>query len=250
MKKTVELRTLFFGEGLFETILWSGKKNRLLRHYKRLKESAEFFHIPCPNYSEFCEKIEEKINGSKNIYVKFCLLSKGESLYYSSPQDSEILVIVKEYIPDIKPKKLCLSGIRRHSKNPVIYHKTMNYLTNIFAKREALSRGFDDGVMLNEREEITECSASNILIVKNNSLFTPAHECGLLMGTTMQILIKKMNIKEERISVNDIYNASSVFITNSLIGALPVVQFENKNYSLNSELLNSINSVIEEENSL
>jgi 4-amino-4-deoxychorismate lyase len=59
-----------------------------------------------------------------------------------------------------------------------------------------------------------------------------------------------MNVKEERLNVNDLYDASSVFITNSLIGALPVVQFENKNYSITPELLNSINSIIEEENSL
>ena len=126
----------------------------------------------------------------------------------------------------------------------------MNYLPNILAKREALSKGFDDAIMLNERDEITECSASNILIVKDNKLLTPTRECGLLMGTTMEILIEKMNVKEERLNVNDLYDASSVFITNSLIGALPVVQFENKNYSITPELLNSINSIIEEENSL
>ncbi|MGB9892255.1 aminotransferase class IV [Thermodesulfovibrio yellowstonii] len=246
----MELRTLLFGEGLFETILWQGKTPKLLRHYKRLKNSAEFFQIPCPDFETFCQEIEKNTKSEKNLYVKFCLLSKGEALYYSLPKESEILVIAKELVPDRTPKKLCLSNIKRHSANPVIYHKTMNYLPNILAKREALSKGFDDAIMLNERDEITECSASNILIVKDNKLLTPARECGLLMGTTMQILIEKMNVKEERLNVNDLYDASSVFITNSLIGALPVVQFENKNYSITPELLNSINSIIEEENSL
>lgn len=246
----MELRALLFGEGLFETILWRGKTSKLLRHYQRLKNSADFFQIPCPDYETFCQEIEKNTKNEKNLYVKFCLLSKGESLYYSYPQESEILVIVKDFVPDTNPKKLCLSNIRRHSKNHIIYHKTMNYLPNILAKREALSRGFDDAVMLNERDEITECSASNILILRGGRLLTPARECGLLMGTTMQILIEKMNVKEERLNVNDLYDASSVFITNSLIGALPVVQFENKTYSLTPELTNSINSIIEEENSL
>jgi len=246
----MELRTLFFGEGLFETILWRGKTAKLKRHYLRLKNSADFFQIPCPDYETFCQEIEKKTEDRKNLYVKFCLLSKGQSLYYSYPEGFEILVVVKDFIPDANPKKLCLSNIKRHSKNPVIYHKTMNYLPNILAKREALSRCFDDAVMLNEQDEITECSASNILILKDSKLLTPARDCGLLMGTTMEILIEKMNVKEERLTIDDLYNASSVFITNSLIRALPVAQFENKTYSPTPELLNSINSLIEEENSL
>lgn len=244
----MKLRTLLYGEGLFETILWRGKTAKLRRHYKRLKNSAEFFQIPYPDFETFCQKIEKKTEGRKNLYVKFCLLSRGEPLYYSLPKESEIFVIIKELNPDRTPKKLCLSSIRRHSQNPVIYHKTMNYLPNMLAKREALSKGFDDAVMLNERNEVTECSASNILMLKEDKLLTPARECGLLVGTTIEILIERMNVKEEKLSLNDLYHASALFITNSLIGASPVVQFENRSYSINQELLNSINSLIEEEN--
>lgn len=246
----MENRTLFFGEGLFETIFWKGKTKKLHRHHERLKASAKFFQIPYPDFETFYKEIEEKTGGKKNLYVKFCLLSGGESLYYSYPKSSEILIIAKEYTPDRIPKKLCLSSIKKHSKNPVIYHKTMNYLPNILAKREALLKGFDDAVMLNEKDEITECSASNILLMKNNELLTPAQDCGLLLGTTMQILIEKMNVKEERLKIEDIYNASALFITNSLIGALPVIQFMDKTYSFTLEFINSMNSIIEEENSL
>ncbi|MCX7988427.1 MAG: aminotransferase class IV [Thermodesulfovibrio sp.] len=244
----MENRTLFFGEGLFETIFWKGKTKKLHRHYERLKASAKFFQIPYPDFETFYKEIEEKTKGKNNLYVKVCLLSEGESLYYSYPQSSEILVIAKEYTPDRTPKKLCLSGIKRHSKNPVIYHKTMNYLPNILAKRESLLKGFDDAVMLNEKDEITECSASNIVILKDKKLLTPAKDCGLLLGTTIQILIEKMNVKEERLKVEDLYNASALFIINSLTGALPVIQFMEKTYSLTPELINSINSIIEEEN--
>lgn len=244
----METRTLLYGEGLFETILWRGKTAKLRRHYRRLKSSAEFFQIPSPDFEAFCKEIEKKTEGKKNLYVKFCLLSKGDARYYSYPLQSEILVTVKDFVADVNPKKLCLSNIKRHSLNPVVYHKTMNYLPNILAKREALLRGFDDAVFLNERDEITECSASNILVLKNNRLFTPARVCGLLMGTTVEILIEKMIVKEERLTVGDLYDASAIFITNSLIGALPVIQFENKAYPIVSELVSLINTIIEEEN--
>jgi len=244
----VKYRTLLFGEGLFETILWRGRTKKLLRHFKRIKNSAEFFQIPCPTYEEFCNNIEEKTKGRKNLYVKFCLFSKGKDIYFSYPEESEAFIIVKDYKPDLTPKKLFISNIKRHSKNPVIYHKTMNYLANILVKREAISKSFDDAIILNEWDEITECSSSNILIVKGDSLKTPARECGLLSGTTLQILLDKSVVKEERIKTEDLYNASAVFILNSLTGALPVFQVMDKKYPVDNEILKYLNSQINEEN--
>ncbi len=244
----MQVRTLLYGEGLFETILWRGRTKKLRRHFERLKNSSEFFKIPCPDFESFCSAIEEKTNDRKNLYVKFCLLSKGDSLYHSYPQGYEVIVIVREFEPDLTPKRLCISSIKRHSKNPVFYHKTINYLPSILAKREALSKGFDDAVMLNENDEVAECSASNILLVKNNKLYTPTRDSGLLLGTTMQILIEKFDVKEEKIKLQDISNASAVFIINSLIVAVPVVRFMDKEFPIDYELLKVLNSTIDEEN--
>ncbi len=244
----MKLRTLFYGEGIFETILWHDRTKKLLRHYERLKSSSQFFQIPCPDFESFCRLIEEKTKGRNNLYVKFCLFSKGNDIYFSYPEESETFIIVKEYKPDLTPKKLFISTIKRHSKNPVIYHKTMNYLANILVKREAISKSFDDAIILNESNQITECSSSNILIVKRDSLKTPARECGLLSGTTLQILLDKSVVKEERIKTEDLYNASAVFILNSLIGALPVFQVMDKKYPVDNEILKYLNSLINQEN--
>ena len=244
----MQLRTLLYGEGIFETILWRGKTKKLYRHYERLKSSAKFFQIPCPDFDNFCKFIEEKTNNRKNLYVKFCLFSKGESLFYAIPDASEVLIIVKECNLVRRLQRLCISSIKRHSSNPVIYHKTMNYLPNILIKRQAISKGFDDAIILNEKDEITECSSSNILIVKGDSLQTPAKECGLLSGTTLQILLEKAGVKEERIKTEDLYKASAVFILNSLTGALSVFQVMDKKYPVDNEIFKYLNSFIDEEN--
>lgn len=243
-------RTLFYGEGVFETILWRGRTKKLMRHYERLKTSAEFFHIPYPDFEHFCRKIEEKTENKINLYVKFCLLSKGEGPFYAMPEESEILVITKEYNSTKKTQKLCISNIKRHSSNPVIYHKTMNYLPNILVKRQALSDGFDDGIILNEKEEVTECSSSNLLFVKDDIFFTPHRECGLLFGTTLQTLMDKLKINEVKIKVEDLFKYSSIFVLNSLIGILPVCSVMDKKFSYDKKLLDYLNSLIEEENNI
>ncbi len=242
-------RTLLFGEGLFETILWRGKTNKLLKHYERLKKSAQYFHLSCPDFETFYKEIEKRTKGRINLYVKFCLISKGSLLYWSLPEKTEYLVLIKSYKSNKLPKKICLSKIRRHTQDPTVYHKTMNYIPNIMVKREALSRGFDDALLLNEKDEITECSASNIFIIKDNNFFTPSQTCGLLKGTTMEILIEKISIKEKPLFISDIYDASYVFITNTLMGVCPVIQFEDKIFRINPQLTDYLNSLIEGENS-
>ncbi|MCS7214887.1 MAG: aminotransferase class IV [Thermodesulfovibrio sp.] len=241
-------RTTLYGEGIFETIFWKGRTKKLCRHYERLKSSAQFFQIPCPDYETFCREIEKRTKNKKELYVKFCLLSKGKNTYHAYPKKMGTLIIIKSYKPDLKPKKLFISDIKRHSKNPVIYHKTMNYLTNILVKRDALLNNFDDAIILNEKDEITECSSSNIILVKGGKLLTPARECGLLLGTTLQLLIDNTDVKEERLKIEDIYSAKAIFITNSLIGILPVFQVMDRNYPIDYEILNYLKLTINKEN--
>ncbi len=219
-------RTLLYGEGLFETIRWRGVNERLELHYRRLKNSAEFFGIPCPSYEEFVRLIRDEVKDKNDVYVKFCLFSEGSDLFFKESESYSVKVIVKE-IPAIPEKvKLGISKYRRHSKNPIIYHKTMNYLFNITVKREALKRGFYDCIILNENDEITECSSSNIILIKGGKMYTPAKDCGLLWGTTLEWLSKRYEIKEERLKLKDLEEAEAIFITNAIIGAVPVEEVE------------------------
>jgi len=126
----------------------------------------------------------------------------------------------------------------------------MNYLPNILVKRQALSDGFDDGIILNEKEEVTECSSSNLLFVKDDIFFTPHRECGLLFGTTLQTLMDKLKINEVRVKVEDLFKYSSIFVLNTLIGILPVCSVMDKKFSYDKKLLDYLNSLIEEENNI
>jgi len=118
-------RTLFFGEGLFETIKWQGENRKLKLHYERLKSSADFFSIPYPSYNEFLEIIKTAVSGGLNLYVKFCLFSKGSDYYADTPDSYEMKVVVKN-LPSVPERvKLTVSSYRRHSENPIFRHKTM-----------------------------------------------------------------------------------------------------------------------------
>src|SRR5512139_1302417 len=133
-------RTLLFGEGLFETILWNGRTPKLRRHFDRLRSSASFLRIPCPDYDEFLSLLEARVRGRKGIYLKFCLLSHGDGTFYSVPSAYRPLILTKRLPNAGADATLTVSHVRRHSRDPLCRHKTMNYTFNILVKREALSQ--------------------------------------------------------------------------------------------------------------
>ena len=237
-------RTLQYGEGLFETIYWKGENRKLKLHYERLKNSAEFFGYPYPSYEEFVEIIGKETKGKREVYVKFLLLFKGNDYFSELPDSYEIKVIVKELKSINEPVSLCISPYRRHSENPIFRHKTTNFLFNILVKRDAIKKGYFDAVVLNESENITETSSSNILIYKNGKFYTPHPESGLLYGTTIKLIEKSLNIKKEFIDLKILEKAQYVFLINSL-HALPVKKIEDKEYKVSEELLKEIKEEIE-----
>ena len=238
-------RTLLFGEGLFETIKWKGESKKLNLHYERLKSSADFFDIPCPSYDEFVNDIRRACGKLTDIYVKFCLFSAGGSTFYEKPLQYSSQIIVKQLPKPPNEISLDISQYRRHSKNPLWRHKTMNYMFNIIVKRNSIKKDMYDSVILNENDYITECSSSNLVIAKKDKLFTPAKETGLLWGTTLEILHQRFDIKEEYLKVTDLIEAESILMLNSIIGAVCVNNFAGHRKYINAGLLNQLNSEIE-----
>jgi Branched-chain amino acid aminotransferase/4-amino-4-deoxychorismate lyase len=179
------LRSLFYGEGVFETFRWKTAIPVFWKeHIRRMERGAEILRVPFPGIEHIKEAIEGAVLNSKvsDAYVKICLLSQGDPTFYRNPEGASLVVAVKEYQPPGKFVKAHISSFRRNSLSPIARLKSLNYLENILARREAIESGFDEALFLNERGEITEGGASNIFWLKGGVLFTPSLECGLLSG--------------------------------------------------------------------
>ena len=242
-------RTLLFGEGLFETILWRGETKKLRLHYERMRSSAKALELPHPSYEEFLKAIKTKAQKDSGIYVKVLLLFSGPNSFGEKPENYELKVITGEPPEVPESVKITVSPYRRHSKDPLCRHKTTSYLFNVLVRREARKRGFYDALILNEREEITECSASNILLLKGERLITPARDSGLLWGTTIEVLRREAGVEEEYIKISEVLSADSLFLVNSLIGVVPVSALGEERLPVDREVLRYLRSVVEGFNS-
>jgi len=241
VENSLPMRSLFYGEGLFETFRHKNRLPTLIdKHLERMEMGAKLLQVPFPE-KEYIKGLVEKAlfeSELEDAYVKICLLSNGEYAFYETAKTSQLLVIVKQYESPKVSMKIKVNSFKRISGSPLLNVKSLNYLENILARREASSSGFDESLFINERDEVAECSTSNIFWFNGNTLFTPSGECGLLCGTTRDLILGfisecGMNSVEGRFSLNDLIAAEGVFIANSLIGCIPVSEIEGA--SLNSE---------------
>ncbi len=221
-------RTLLFGEGLFETIRWKSQEEKLRLHYERLKNSAEALGIPYPTYEEFLMDLQEATGKEENLYVKYLLISKGGDYLTQKPSQRGKLIITKPLRATPEKVSLCLSPYLRHSSDPVCRHKTTSYLFNLMVKKHSQSLGFWDGVIANEKGYVCETSTANLLFLKGSKLYTPARENGLLWGTTLEFLSRRIPIEEDYISLERIEDYHSLFVLNSLLPCAMVESFEGK----------------------
>ncbi len=227
---SIPLRALFYGEGVFETFRYNkGLPELLNKHLERMEKGARLLNIPFKDSDLIVELLENAISESKvsDAYVKICLLSDANSSFSSIPDKSQLLVIIREYEHPRRSINIKVNSFRKISVSPLKTVKSTNYLENVLARREALRAGFDEALFLNEWGEITECSASNIFWFKEGSFFTPHTNCGLLEGTTRNFimdLVAELNYSTMRggYQIDDILTSDFVFITNSIIGSVPV----------------------------
>jgi len=239
-ESAIPLRSLFYGEGLFETFRYKGRPPVLLeKHFERMEKGASLLKIPFPDREYIIELIHKAISesGISDAYIKICLLSQGQSSFFEAADMSQLLVIVKKYTNPKKSIKLKINSFRRISSSPLAKIKSTNYLENILARRAALSSGFDEALFLNEEGVVTECGASNIFWFRRGTLFTPSKDCGLLNGTTRAIVLRfiadyDINLIEGEFLLDDLIGADFVFITNSLIGCAPVYAIEGDSFSV------------------
>ena len=219
-------RSLFYGEGVFETFRFKGALPVFIsEHINRLKSGSEFLRIPFPGESYILAKTKEAVDSSvsDDLYVKIALLSKGDPVFFKNPDESALLVTTRSYMETGENVTVCVATQRRYQDSLLLKYKTFNYLENIIGRRGALERGFDDAIFLNTNNDLTEATSSNIFCVREMDVFTPAVESGLLPGITRKIVLDiakdlgyKVNCR--RFDLSYLLNSDFAFLTNSLRG--------------------------------
>jgi branched-chain amino acid aminotransferase len=123
--------------------------------------------------------------------------------------------------------------IRNHpdSVNPMI--KCNNLMNSALAMQEALRRGGFEGIMRNYRSELSECTTSNLFIVKRGVVLTPPLDAGILPGITREFIFEiareiGVDAREAVLRDEDLYRADEAFLTSTTREAVPIVTVDDR----------------------
>ena len=223
-----------YGWGLFETMrAYQGKIVYLEAHLERMRGAVRIMGLNLPYSLAQLKRLMlriVKLNRLTDAYVRLTL--------WKSQKGTDILLTAKKYNPFPIQKyrtgfRVCVSSFRKDADSLLARLKCTSRLLYELSFQTAKARGFDEAIILNHRGYIIEASRSNIFLLKNNVLFTPALDCGCLEGITRKVVLdlaKKYKIKiyQGNFSPQDLYGADEAFLTNSLMGVMPLRSVEKR----------------------
>lgn len=213
-----------FGLGVFETIaVENGKPLFTDWHLERLRQSLKVLGIK--------QSVSEK-----EIYT---YLSQKECNHHALKiiASSQNIVFTLRQNPYTKKQleegfDLGFSSVYRNETSLLTRHKTLNYGDCILEKRHAKDLGVDELLFLNSKGEICEGTVSNVFFSKNGKLFTPSVSSGLLQGVVRRFLIENFSATEKVLKKEDVTEMDECFVTNSLMGIMPVKSLNGIKYSI------------------
>lgn len=106
--------------------------------------------------------------------------------------------------------------------------------------------GKEDALIFDHQDNILETSSANIFLVINGELYTPSLSQAVLPGIMRQVIIEQAHghgliCFEDCLTREHLLQAEAVFLTNSIIGCMPVRSFDEHQYDINHSFYQLLN---------
>ena len=236
-----------YGEGIYETLrTYHGRPFLYDRHMRRLRNSARMIVLELPfSDAGLASQIGDTMTASDlagaEAYIRV-LVTRGVGELTYDPQATptpSVIIIVKPLVdssPDVYEcgvRAVIVDVVRNHpgTVNPMI--KSNNLMNSALAMQEAYRRGAFEGIMRNYRGELSECTTSNLFIVKDGAALTPPLESGLLPGITREFLFDigrevGVDVREQVLRDEDLFSADEAFLTSTTRETVPIVDVDDR----------------------
>jgi branched-chain amino acid aminotransferase len=232
-------RGLLLADGLFETLrAYGGKAFCLEAHLARLAAGCGILGLAAPPAAEMADALRAVLaaNDLAEASIRITLTRGVGPRGLLPPTDTKPTLMIAAFpLPPALPHAMsaCIVGIPRNEHSPLSQLKSLAYLDNILALREADAAGCDEAILLNTAGRIAGGSRSNLFLLLDGILTTPQPSEGLLPGIARQTVLALAKehgipVRESALAPADLPKASEAFLTNSLLEVLPVTQLQGR----------------------
>ncbi len=241
--------TLHYGLGVFEGIrCYLTPKGpavfKLAEHVKRLFQSAHIFLMEMP-YTE--EEIRQAIletirsNGVQECYIRpLVYIGYGAMGLFPKGNPTRVAIAVWPWGTYLGEDALeqgirvkVSSFIRNHVNSSMSRGKVCGYYVNSqLAKKEAISCGYDEALLLDTEGYVSEGSGENVFVVRNGELKTTPLT-SILEGITRDSILtlakdRGIVTREERFTRDEIYIADEAFFTGTAAEITPIRELDGR----------------------
>ncbi len=236
---------LLYGDGIFEGIRFYNRRVfRLEEHIRRLYDSARsiLLNIPITPEEMTAALLETcRANELDDGYIRL-VITRGTGPLglspYKCPKASVIIIACKIMLYSEEAYRTGLTVATCATRRPT--HdtlspqvKSLNYLNNVMAKVEAIQAGAEEGLMLNDRGLVAECTGDNVFIVRNGTILTPPISAGALDGITRKVVfdiatLLDIPMREAEISRHDMYTADECFLTGTAAEVIAATKLDQR----------------------
>ncbi|GGF29998.1 aminotransferase class IV [Echinicola rosea] len=242
-------RAAYFGDGLFETMIFTKGKIRFRQaHRARLKEGLKQLKI-CDNKLTSIVALERFLQGQfgkTSLRVRWNVYRGGLGKYTPQNHDARELILIQKATPAQRIKKTAyISTEITLPKSPWSHCKTLNALPYVMANIERNERGMDEVILKDPSDCISESGIANLFWKKENIFYTPSLSCSCIAGVARGNLLKHLrkygiSVIEGKFTEADLFSADQVFTTNAS-GIAYLQQIENKAFDTSSiEIVESL----------
>lgn len=250
---------LLHAAGVFTTMrAYSGKVFRLADHLQRLRRSCDHLFVPLQFKDDLLIEAAGEVLARNKLQDARLRLTVTRGAAAQDPlhglrlEPTVLLTAVEfeAYPAEYYQRGMTVTVLNEQKLNPYDIqagHKTLNYFSRLTALRDAAQRGAGEAMWFNVHNYLQSGSISNVFLVKSGRLLTPPTpeelldkalaaavpypRSATLPGVTRRLVFELaeregMAVNPAALLINDLLEADEVFLTNSIMGVMPVCRIE------------------------
>lgn len=241
--------TLHYGMGVFEGLRAYATDQgpalfRLQEHTERLHRSAHIMRMDMPYSIEELNRAQQLVvseNKLDTAYLRPMAFYGSEGMGLRADSLKTHVMIAAWEWPSYMSDEAKEQGIRVRTSSYTRHHVNISmckakanghYINSLLALQEAQDCGVDDALMLDNEGYVQEGTGANIFIVRDGIIYTPElTSCldGITRRTIMQLAEEcGYEIREKRLTRDEIYIADEAFYTGSAAEVLPIRELDGR----------------------
>lgn len=233
-------RGFIFGDGVYEVIpVYSKHPFRMAEHLRRLQYSLDKIRIANPHTDAEWTRLASEIiqrneDDDQSVYLQVTRgVAKRDHAFPKNTKPTVFMMSTPLVTPApavVESGVACITAQDYRWLNCDI--KSISLLGNCLLRQQSADVGATETILFRDGQ-LTEASASNVFIVKDNVLLAPPKDNLVLPGITYDVVLEIARAREFQVEVRaiteaEVRSADEIWITSSTKEVLAVTTLDGK----------------------